>query len=584
MPEPMRILCIHGVNTSEADPLWEAQWTEIVTRRLKSFAPGLAIEPPRFVEYNEIFARYKFGPIDDLQAFFKLAASGIVFGIGDMLHGRRGFGEISHTLRWTAGMVVQWAENMRVRRETRAAFTKEIQDYKPHLILAHSLGSLVLYDTLRIDRSLAASRMLLTFGSQIGNPFVRRELGGRIESVGQKFWWHLFNPSDKVLTHEISLPGAPFEQVVVQLDAGFLGHDAGKYLDNDLTAAHVWQPIASGGVKSGMAGSAIRGIQMRKRAEPRHRALLVGINEYPERAMRLEGCVNDTFLMSGALQDAGLPANGIRVLLDKRATTEAIWDRLEWLLADAQPGDQRVFFYSGHGAQVPNYGPDDEVDHVDECLVPHDFDWSPEHCILDDKFRDLYAQLPYGSFFTAILDCCHSGGMTRGAIRVRGIDPPADVRHRMLEWGDDGSWGPRALTATYPSMGTREEQVLYAGSNNATRRLGRAMGLRALAESKYDKVRKEYDHHGPYFPVLLEACAEQESAYEYRDGATPYGAFTFSLVKAMRAKRKTRPSYRRLVNEAARAIGDLGYDQHPVAVGPQVRVNRAIPWAGRGKR
>jgi hypothetical protein len=41
---------------------------------------------------------------------------------------------------------------------------------------------------------------------------------------------------------------------------------------------------------------------------PRRRALLVGINEYPDPSDRLEGCVNDVFLMSSLLQESGYAA------------------------------------------------------------------------------------------------------------------------------------------------------------------------------------------------------------------------------------------------------------------------------------
>ena len=593
---PLRILCVHGVNTTETDKGWEAQWSDIVTGRLQSFQPNLKIGAFEFLAYNDIFQGRPITPAEDLAAFFKLAGSGIWYGIGDLLHGQRGLGEVPHLLRWTAGMVVQWAQDMAVREQTRRRLTAEIRRVDPDVILAHSLGSLVLYDTLRRDQTLADQRSIVTFGSQIGNPFVRSELGGRIESLGQKFWWHLFNPGDKALTHRISLPGgAPFEQVTMNLDAGFLGHDADKYLADDLTAAHVWQPLAAQKADplANMASVAARGILRSvkaprgslKKLEPVHRALLVGINEYPEPGMQLEGCVNDTFLMSAALQDAGIPANGVRVLLDKRATTAAIWDRLEWLLTDARPDDQRVFFYSGHGAQVPNYGVDDEIDHVDECLVPWDFDWSPEHCILDDRFRDLYAQLDYDTNFTAILDCCHSGGMTRGSVRVRGIDPPPDIRHRALRWTAAQEWEPRLRESA--SARENPKWKRYAGDDGNIRRLGRGVSLRLPDRGRVHKLRREYDHKGPYLPVLLEACKEAESAYEYKDGATPYGAFTYSIVSGLRdalkrAKTGKLPTYQALCEAAGAAIERLGYVQHPQVVGPRDRVEvDRIPWAVR---
>ncbi|PMZ30456.1 hypothetical protein C1X25_36485, partial [Pseudomonas sp. GW247-3R2A] len=80
----------------------------------------------------------------------------------------------------------------------------------------------------------------------------------------------------------------------------------------------------------------------------------------------------------------------IRVVLDDRATAAGIRDRLHWLLDDAQAGDRRVLFYSGHGAQIPNANATGEADRIDECLCPWDFDWTPAHAIVDNDFRDLY--------------------------------------------------------------------------------------------------------------------------------------------------------------------------------------------------
>ena len=97
--------------------------------------------------------------------------------------------------------------------------------------------------------------------------------------------------------------------------------------------------------------------------------------------------------------------------------------------------DERFFFYSGHGAQYPAYGAAEEADHLDECPMPYDLDWSPEHLVSDNQFAELYSKLPYQTLFAAVFDCCHSGGMTRdGGARVRGIDPPDDIRHRAMRW------------------------------------------------------------------------------------------------------------------------------------------------------
>jgi hypothetical protein len=107
-------------------------------------------------------------------------------------------------------------------------------------------------------------------------------------------------------------------------------------------------------------------------------------------------------------------------------------------------------FYSGHGAQIPGYGGRGEVDAIDESLVPYDFDWSPERAVTDDWFCELCSQLPYETQFIAVLDCCHSGGMTRnGAQKVRGLTPSDDIRHRSLRWDKmRGMCIPRDLQLT----------------------------------------------------------------------------------------------------------------------------------------
>ena len=64
-----------------------------------------------------------------------------------------------------------------------------------------------------------------------------------------------------------------------------------------------------------------------------NRALLVGINAYPGQPLR--GCVNDVSDMAKFLvEKCQFASDDIRLLVDARATTEGIYDRLGWLLTD----------------------------------------------------------------------------------------------------------------------------------------------------------------------------------------------------------------------------------------------------------
>jgi len=78
-----------------------------------------------------------------------------------------------------------------------------------------------------------------------------------------------------------------------------------------------------------------------------------------------------------------------------------------------------------------------------------------------------------------------------------------------------------------------------------------------------------------YLPVLLEACGEEELSYEYRHGATSYGAFTYSMVKNLRANPAT--TFQMLITRTAETLQTLHYDQKPQIIGPDKVVRSRIP-------
>ena len=110
--------------------------------------------------------------------------------------------------------------------------------------------------------------------------------------------------------------------------------------------------------------------------------------------------------------------------------------------------------------------------------------------------------------------------------------------------------------------------------------MGRGVTLRTLPNRAYDRERKALGHHGPYLPVILEACQEKQLSYEYRDGAASYGAFTFSLAKDLRElrSRERNPNFHTLAAATAERLTALGYEQTPSLVGPKRILSRPVPW------
>lgn len=239
------------------------------------------------------------------------------------------------------------------------------------------------------------------------------------------------------------------------------------------------------------------------------KALLVGINRYPDPAHRLRGCVNDIRQMEALLRGPfGFPAGGISVLRDEDATTAAIRGELGRLTAAAGAGDVLVFHYSGHGSQVPDRNGDETTDRLDEILCPYDLDWDDP--LSDDDLGRVARRLPAGAHLAVVLDCCHSGT----GLREAGGGEHVPRRKSLPAPGDDAA----ARGASLHRFG---EEAVAAGA------------------------------------VLVAGCrAGQTSADAFIDGAY-HGAHTYFLCRTLagRAFDATYPDVTRGLRRELRARG-----------------------------
>ena len=595
----LRVLCVHGVGHGDADTAWRDRWRAVIAADVarQGNAAQWVVET-EFATYDDLFEAYPLGPKEIAKAILRMTG-GLIEGTPGGAH--RGLFDslmsIDETLRWTAGMAVQWIDHAALRDALCKRVGEHMDRFQPHLVAAHSLGSLISYDLMRRDVAAGnaqrhSGRVLLTFGSQIAHPAVLPVFDGRVEPLhdaagnGVAHWYHLYNARDRVFTRPLPLADAQTTNLVADFDCpgDILNHDGGCYLGRE-EGQVVWSYLTArsrsmakiaaqqeASVPQPFTAPAI----LRTRPST-HRALLVGINAYPDPANRLEGCVNDTFLMSGVLQEYGFDAQDIRLLLDERATRNAMVDRMDWLVDGMRPNDVRVLFYSGHGTQIPSYGPLAEPDGMDESLVPYDFDWTGETAFTDKEFLKFYSQLPYASHFLGVFDCCHAGGMTRGASRVRGLDPPDDVRHRSLRWSkDDQMWVPR----DWVPKRDRPNRLFSSDARKATDPRSRQLGQATLMRSKtlgvnrqQDRTRELYGHKGPYMPLLMYACGESELASEYEHGSVSYGAFSFVLARSLREMKQgaSPQTLQSAVKATATQLSRLGYDQSPEMIGSSAK-------------
>lgn len=185
-------------------------------------------------------------------------------------------------------------------------------------------------------------------------------------------------------------------------------------------------------------------------------ALIIGINDYEGDDSDLRGCVNDAKAFRDLLVSKyDVPLSNTRNLYDDSADVEGFVEGMKWLLQSASPGDQIVFFYSGHGVQL-DVGEDDDgsdaADGMDECLVLSDL-----NCVPDNLFGMIGNYCLESNIRASFLmDCCFSGGMSRADARVKyfsgkgkralksmGRTSYAPIRAKMRKKGaasDDGSF------------------------------------------------------------------------------------------------------------------------------------------------
>jgi len=294
------------------------------------------------------------------------------------------------------------------------------------------------------------------------------------------------------------------------------------------------------------------------------KALLVGINRYPDPGNGLKGCVNDVHQMAETLKNRlGFPGDGnMRRLIDARATTKAILEGLAWLTAGASPGDSLVFHYSGHGSQVPDKNGDESTDRLDEILCPYDLDW--KRPLTDDDLAAACAGVPQGALLTVILDCCHSGTGLRGFALPGNLRDPASL--------------VRAAPPVHPGGAiprgnfVRPRSIPPSDAPDRRRFLPHPETPHPAPPRPHRPARRFGVSLTRTNAVLIAACRDdQTSADAWIDGGY-HGAHTYHLCRAL--GNGTRDlSYRDLVSAAGTALSRAGFDQVPQLEGPARLLN-----------
>ncbi|MGL5793998.1 MAG: caspase family protein, partial [Waterburya sp.] len=171
----------------------------------------------------------------------------------------------------------------------------------------------------------------------------------------------------------------------------------------------------------------------------------------------------------------------------------------------APAGSQVYIHYSGHGGRAKTVFPEiKEKDGIDEGLVPTDIGTTEGQYLRDLDLAQLLKELVAKDLtVTVMLDCCHSGGATRGDVEIRGMDVVDD---KPLLPGQE-IIVPLEIQKSWLESGTR--------------------GLKA------EGLPASEDY------VVVAACRQNEYAYEYafnRETGERNGALTYWLLDTLRQK------------------------------------------------
>lgn len=282
------------------------------------------------------------------------------------------------------------------------------------------------------------------------------------------------------------------------------------------------------------------------------KALLIGINDYAPVGAGgpdLRGCVNDVRDMAHTLNVLGIVPPGpgsIRILTDARATRANILNGLKWLITGVNKGDVIVFYYSGHGSQVPDLSGDEleAPPKKDETICPHDY--STAGMFKDDDFRTAFAGMAEGVSLDVILDSCHSGTGTREMAVLSAAPQEEQITYRYVEPPLDYAYFLDA-NPTIPMKGIlkpapgEKEIVVVPGLNHA----------------------------------LWAGCRDSQTSAEAPIGGVYRGVFTYCFCKALRKAGVgiTRAKLNALVSAD---IKKMGYAQVPQLEGTKVSIGKKI--------
>jgi metacaspase-1 len=232
------------------------------------------------------------------------------------------------------------------------------------------------------------------------------------------------------------------------------------------------------------------------------RALLVGVGKLDIPGNDLPSIELDLDRMHEMLNLMGFEERQIHTLQDETATSANVIAEFNgWLKQGVQPDDRVVFYFSGHGSNIPDLHGDQD-DNVSQVLVTHDVKRihdkggaSLSGVLPDFRISEMLAAIP-SKHVLFIVDSCHSGTVTRSF----------NLNNHSL-----GSSPVFVKSFNYPGMPSPPKRVVTRG----------------LPTTK-ERKEPQWDSKANY--IAITAAADNQEAIGTMDG----GVFTLGLTGAVK--------------------------------------------------
>lgn len=284
------------------------------------------------------------------------------------------------------------------------------------------------------------------------------------------------------------------------------------------------------------------------------RAVLVAINDYGNPVNNLPSCVADAEAFQNLITGAPYNFEIVKFLTDDQATLANTREALDLLCSDVENDDRLIFFYSGHGYQVPTGS------NLEEVLVLRD------DFFFDDELVQRMQGLPAG-VLTVISDSCYSGGLRKPWVDFRGNVQFA--RSKVFRQTDPAKLAEeiaktnRIKKPALKKFGAPATSSAAALAKAFAPTLAQTVSQKSAGSDQSDEV-NQAELNG----LLISACLADETASASTPTTDGMSAFTFALLDCLKKKDGAGARSSDLLVEAEARLRELGFKQTPLVLEP----------------